>query len=226
MTPVHMASALPQATYENVLHSEEHRFLLVDDHPLYAEGFASAIQRLYPCASLTHASSGKEAQSLLRAEAFDLVFLDVHLPDMNGLSLLGEQLRQGVWQPVAMLTGRPDASIIEQAKHWGAVGVISKRNDLDRLHTICEKILKGGKYYERESVEGGAVVFQSAPNTLTLREFEVLRTLAEGSENSTICQMLGISNSTLKTHLRSLFQKLDVSNRTACVIKGLREGLI
>lgn len=202
-----------------------HRFLLVEDHPLFADGFSSALSKLYPHSYLRHEPDGTSAKKLMQKEDFDLVFLDVHLPDTNGLYLLGELFKQSIWQPIAILTARPDAVIVEHAKQWGALGVISKRSDLMHLQSVCEKILQGGKHYEKESFDG-AVSSALAMNTLTPREIEVLRVLAEGEENRNICQFLRISESTLKTHLKSLFQKLNVTNRTACVIKGLREGLI
>ncbi len=202
-----------------------HAFLLVEDHPLFIHGFRSAIERLFPHARLDIATTGPDAQALMLAEAYDLVFLDLHIPEISGFRLLETlQQRQAV-QPVVIITGQVDSIIVEKARRLGALGAISKRIDLKRLSSLCEKLLEGQTVFD-EGNEWTEIPITEEGKHFTGRELEVLRLLAEGLENAQIGARLNMSDSTLKTHLRSLFFKMNVNNRTACVMKALRAGWI
>jgi DNA-binding NarL/FixJ family response regulator len=198
-------------------------FLLIEDHPMYAEGFRSAIHRIFPRARLQVASSGSAARPLLAHQPFDLVFLDINLPDVNGLDLLVDLQNEGIWQPIAILTGAVDALAVETARRRGALGLISKRSDDTCLESICSRLLAGDTAFE---IGPSSLSPGEALEDITSRELEVLQKLATGLENSQICKELGISDSTLRTHLRALFQKMQVPNRTACVVKGIRLGWV
>jgi DNA-binding NarL/FixJ family response regulator len=199
-------------------------FLLVEDHPIFVDGFSSAIKSIFPTASLSVVTCGELARKELRQASFDLVFLDLNLPDMNGLDLLQEMQLAHIVQPIVILTGSIAPPTIEKARQGGAVGAFSKRINHTVLGHYCHQLLMGKTVFEAEPMQ------QSYADGLaygpTGREIDVLAQLAEGLDNARICQLLNISDSTLRTHLRSLFMKLQVTNRTACVVKATRFGWI
>ena len=204
--------------------SRLYNFLLVEDQTLYAEGFHRVLQRIFPGAQLRVGENGEQGLSLMASQQFDLVFLDVQLPDISGLQLLPMLLQRNIRQPVVILTGAVDPQTLEQAQRGGALGIFSRRLNDGTILRHCRRMLDGEALFEPSAPVNVAV--PEGIERLTGREQEVLFKLAEGLENAEICQVLGMSDSTLRTHLRSLFQKLQVRNRTACVVKAIRIGLI
>lgn len=200
-------------------------FLLVEDHPLYAEGFIQAISSLYGDANIEHVTTGRLALELLRHTEFDLVFLDVNLPDISGLQILSDLKYEHLFHPITLITGQVNSTLTLQAKQLGVLGVISKRQPMKKLHTIVDRMLSGISYFDKETA-GYSIAKVPEVEPLTQREMQVLNVLAEGLSNKAVCTQLAISDSTLKTHLRAIYQKLDVNNRTACVVKAIRTGLL
>ncbi|GAA3955607.1 response regulator [Allohahella marinimesophila] len=125
-----------------------HAFLLVEDHPLFIHGFRSAIERMFPHARLDIAGTGAAAQSLMLSQDYDLVFLDLHIPEISGFAVLEELRRRRVVQPVVIITGQVDSIIVDKARRLGALGAISKRIDLSRLAGLCVKLLDGQTIFE------------------------------------------------------------------------------
>ncbi|MES2819343.1 MAG: response regulator transcription factor [Pseudomonadota bacterium] len=199
--------------------------LLVEDHPLFREGLHRALCRLLPEAKVKIASTGLDARQHLLNQAFDLVFLDLHLPEISGFAILEELQTRGITQPIVIITGVADSMIVQRARTLGVLGVVSKRIDNRRLTDLCLRLMRGETLFELERhwLEALRVADGSG---LTRRELDVLLKLAEGLENGPICEQLGMSHSTLRTHLTSLFIKLQVGNRTACVVKAMRMGWI
>lgn len=202
------------------------RFLLVEDHPFYAEGFMAAIKRVYPAAQMTHLSCGADALRLADPSRFDLIFIDVRLPDMNGFDVLNDFLQRAPSARTVILSGYIDESINERARQCGATGVVSKRHDALTLQRICQRLMKGVQWFEETRQWSFAEQAAACTAALTLREMDVLKCLGEGLENREIGTRLNVSDATLRTHLKSIFQKMSVSNRTACVVKAIKTGLL
>jgi DNA-binding NarL/FixJ family response regulator len=202
----------------------EYSFLLVEDHPMFAEGFSGAIKKIFPAARLQIVSCGHAALSLFEKTTFDLVFLDLNLPDISGFDLLAKVQKKYLAQPVVILTGSVAPLVLDTAKRLGAMGAFSKRVDNNHLKKNCLMLLEGEPVFEADSLLLSMV--NGEAQKPTSRELDVLMHLAEGLDNADICIQLCISDSTIRTHLRNLFFKLDVSNRTACVMKAARLGWI
>lgn len=196
--------------------------LLIEDHPFFSDGFSNAVQQLFPSVKVQCVASAQEALPLLTRQQFDLVFLDVHLPDQSGFELLDEINRQHMLQPVVILTGVITYRIAEQARTKGAIGAISKSVTMTQLHRYCLALLRGDTVFQPDAMSGSCS--DEKMQTPTHRELEVLSKLDLGLENAAICTSLNVSDSTLRTHLRNLFSKLSVGNRTACLAQAKRLG--
>lgn len=203
---------------------ESLRFLLIEDHPIFIDGFSGAIHHLFPEVSLTVVTNGHDARRAMSDAHYDLVFLDIDLPDIYGVDLLQEFQQSAHIQPIVTLSGSMSPSIVEKSRMAGAIGAFSKRVDHDRLKDFCDRLLAGDTVFEAEPMRQSILEGQAFGPTE--RELQVLMELADGLDNAEICRHLNISDSTLRTHLRSLFMKLQVTNRTACVVKATRLGWI
>ncbi len=204
------------------------RILVVEDHPLFLEGLSLALQKL-PSGSYSHCvGSYQEAKAILELHFdFDLILLDLNLPDGQGLSLLRYLQLRKLFLPVAFLSASEEVTDVTAAMAAGAAGFISKANSSDGIVTAIEKIINGEQCLPEFYLTAPKMssLHQNALN-LTPRQLDVLLLLAEGLPNKRICQRLELTEHTVKTHLKTLFQLLEVHNRTECVQKAVRLGLL
>ncbi|GAA3961138.1 response regulator transcription factor [Allohahella marinimesophila] len=197
------------------------RFLLIEDQPFYADGFRAAIKRRIPGSHIVQVASGGEARSALKSCRFDLVFVDIQLRSGSVFALLDEFQRSQPQLSVVVLLERLDALLLERVRNSFARGALLKNCTEDEIDTICRRITDNAATLDLPRPAPMADV-----EMLTAREVDVLEKLVEGIDNSQICQACGISGSTLRTHLRRMFRKLEVTNRTACVVKAMRLGWV
>jgi DNA-binding NarL/FixJ family response regulator len=187
--------------------------LLVDDHRIFLDGLSLALAPLSPGLQIHTAQNAAEAESCLRQRDFDLILLDLRLPDLPGLELLQRWQQQGRMTPVAILSASDSSLDAQAALAAGALGFIPKSADGDALRQAVTRVLLG---------ETLPVPRDKGP--LTPRQQEILLLLADGLPNKAISRQLGLSEDTVKTHLKALFQELDVHTRTACVSAARQRG--
>lgn len=190
--------------------------LLVDDHRIYLDGLALALRELTTTTQIDTAQSAAQARTLQQQNDYDLILLDLNLPDESGLSVLRDWQQQAIASPVAMLSASDSGHDIQQALKAGALGFISKSADGNVLREQVARLLLG------ESLPAPATL--ASGEGPTPRQQEILLLLAEGQSNKLISRQLSISEDTIKTHLKTLFQLLNVHNRTACVNAARERG--
>lgn len=204
----------------------ETRLLLIDDHKIYLDGLSLTLQNLGESIIIDHASNAAEAEALITAHPFDLVLLDLQLPDCSGLSLLQKLQKLDSLVPIAIISGSTNASDLEAALQLGAAGFISKTADGDTLRDAVCRLLYGEQVVIGD--ESRSMVRENSARELgiTPRQLQILDLLAEGLPNKTICQRLCLSEDTVKTHLKAIFSSLGCHNRTECVSSARKLGLI
>jgi DNA-binding NarL/FixJ family response regulator len=194
--------------------------LLVDDHPLFREGFAAVLRRRRPEWLLRTASSGDEAMRLLASgEATDIAIIDIQLPDIDGFDAARSIAQQTPLVSRVMISGREDDAARRRSRDCGASGFISKACAPEQIIDALERVLAGGLAFE-------PVVDQSASQAITARQLEVLSLLAEGHSNKAIEKRMNIAPRTVRAHLTEVFRLLEADGRVQAILKARQLGLI
>ncbi|MBX3637527.1 MAG: response regulator transcription factor [Rubrivivax sp.] len=204
------------------------KLLLVDDHALFRDGLALLVGLEFPALELLQAGSLAQAQELLaRHPDTRLVLLDLGLPDAAGLAALSLLRQVSDLAPCVILSAEESPAVVLAALDAGAAGFIPKTTQSDTMLAALRTILAGGVYLPpcvtgelRPPAPGGEAV-----TGLSERQMDVLRLLLEGKSNKHIGRELGLSESTVKTHLSAIFRRLDVNSRTQAVVAASRLGL-
>lgn len=197
------------------------RILIVDDHPIFSDGLASLLQREGLAGHVDHASCVTRALECLAAQpGTDLILLDLRLPGVGGLGLIPQLDQAGLPIPVVVISSAEDESTLRAVRSAGVQGFMPKSAGRDQLVSMVNTIAGGERYFP------ASAVVQAPPNKLTPRQQDVLALLAEGLPNKRICQVLDLTEHTVKTHLKAVFQQLGVHNRTECVALARSLGLV
>ncbi|HEY0313577.1 MAG TPA: response regulator transcription factor [Allosphingosinicella sp.] len=193
--------------------------LVVDDHPLFRDGFAYMARVLRPGWSLRFAESASSALELLREMTPDLVIVDIGLPGDDGFTLLKTIAHAYPNLPQALISGRDDPAVRVRARSCGARGFISKTTVPELMAEQVDALLAGNRAFTAEDSNA------TLPE-LTTRQAEVLLLLTEGHGNKEIRHRLGIAERTVRAHLTDLFQLLGAHSRTQAIIRARELGLI
>ena len=195
------------------------RILIADDHPVYRQGLERAIGERPDLELVGSTADGRQALERIHELEPDVAVVDVRMPGLDGLKIVGAVQRDGLRTRVMLLTGYEDSGAAYKALAEGAAGYVSKASD----HTeLCDSIVAAGRgetVIAPQFAAGIATEIQlretSERPALTARESEVLRLLAEGRTAARIGEELHLSEATVKTHLHNLYEKLGVSDRAA-----------
>lgn len=207
------------------------KFLLVDDHTLIRGAMRDVLRDLKSDSTVLDAADGAQAMATLRSEPdVDLVLLDLHLPDRDGLEVLDEICRLYPAISVVMLSGDKDQATIRQALQRGALGFIPKSETREVLSGALALILAGGVYVPTAALASAPEAQTSvahAPSDhagLTERQHEVLALMMAGKNNKMICRALGLAEPTVKNHVSAILRALGVNSRTEAVLAVTRLG--
>ena len=197
------------------------RILCVDDHPLVREGVARKIGRQADMKVIGTASSGEEAVELFERDHPDVVLMDLQLPGMRGTDAIAAIRRLDPHARIIVLTMYGGDEDIFRAIHAGAASYLFKDMLSNDLVSIVRQVHGG----ERPIPD---VVAQRLASRVGLspREVDVLELIADGKRNKEIADVLGITQETVQTHIKRLFVKLNVNDRTAAVTVALSRGIV
>jgi len=210
----------------HIAHQEAIKLLVVEDHPVYLEGLSYILKKLDARLALTSVHSTKEAIQLLQdAPDFDLALVDLCLPDGGGLSVLRYLSEHKLFIPAVILSASEEPKDVYKAKLAGASGFISKASNSELIIQAIQKILNGDHYWP-DFYSESASENVAEPPSLTPRQLEVLQLVAEGLPNKRICQLLNVSEHTVKSYMKLLFSELNVHNRTECARVAIELGLL
>lgn len=213
------------------------KILVADDHVLIREGIRNTLQEISADVAITEAGNGKEVlEALQSSPAFDIVLLDLYMPETDGFELLGQLAESYPDTPVVILSASNKKSDMRRALDRGAFGFIPKTTPHDVMLNAIKLVMSGGVYVppdlmkadddEDEAEENATKIDDhELKETLTDRQFDVLVLLAKGKQNKEIARALGVSQHTVKIHVTAVFKALGVNNRTQAVIAAQKMGL-
>jgi two-component system, NarL family, response regulator len=210
------------------------RVLIVDDHPVVRKGIVAMLSGEPDIDIIGEASNGLEA--ITRAEQLkpDIILMDLRMPEMDGVEAMNRIRQQDANIKFIVLTTYDTDEYIFKGIEAGARAYLLKDAPIDDVFKAINMVYRGesliqpvvaGKLLDRFSEMTRQGQAQSV-DALSDREMDVLRLLAKGLANNDIADDLSITESTVKSHVHSIFQKLGVSGRTEAVTEAIKRGLI
>jgi len=198
--------------------------LVADDHVMVREGLAAMVGRQVDMMVVGEAANGRDAVNLWRKHRPDVVLLDLRMPVLDGVGAIDEIRRQDPLARIIVLTTFDTDNEISSAVKAGAKGYLLKDAQREELLECIRQVHAGGTCIPPSVVAKLAAGMSNEP--LTGRELEVLALLARGKSNKEIGKNLYIGETTVKSHLRSIFTKLNVLSRTEAITVASRRGLV
>ena len=199
--------------------------VVADDHPAMLASIAGILAR-NGFEVVGQAADGQQALAQIEATNPDLALVDVRMPRMSGIEVAREAAVVAPDTAIVVYTAYGDLAILSEALDAGVRGFVLKEAPLADLVRALERVVRGEAYID--PVLAGALVNGRADQvaSLTQREREVLRMLADGHSNEEIGKRLHISPETVRTHVRKAMAKLDADTRTQAVAIALRQSII
>jgi DNA-binding NarL/FixJ family response regulator len=200
------------------------RVLCVDDHALVREGIAALINRQVDMQVIAEAASGSDGIKLFRIHQPDVSLVDLRLPDVSGIEVIARILSEKPDARMLVISSSEGDVDIHRALSAGAMGYVLKGLPREALLEAIRTVHRGGKAIPAEVAAAVAVHLTDDP--LTPREIEVLTVVATGARNKEIGVTLGISEDTVKMHIKSIISKLGAEDRTGAVTTAIKRGVI
>lgn len=207
------------------------RILIVDDHEVVREGVKRIFREQPGATEFGEAGAAPEALRCVREQAWDLVVLDLSLGDRSGLELLKvlKQIRPNL--PVLILSMHPEEQYARRALKAGAAGYVTKDSSRAELSEAVNKVAAGGKYVtpalaKKLFVDRGRESDRPLHETLSNREFEVMRLLASGKTVTEIAEVLSLSDKTVSTYRTRLLEKTGLRTNAELVRYAIHNKLV
>lgn len=207
------------------------RVLVVDDHPVVRKGLTLILAQEPEIGEVGEADSAAELLRLLATGAWEVVVLDISLPDRSGLETLKDIKAMRPDLPVLILSMHPEDQYAPRVLKAGAAGFVSKESAAEELVNAVKKVVGGGRYVSPSLAEKLAELieddYQGPPHErLSDREFQVMRMLAEGKRLKDIADELCLSVKTVSTYRARVLEKMGVESNAELTYYAVKNGLM
>jgi len=209
---------------------EDTTILLIDDHPFVREGLKAIVDRLANHVVVGEAGNAAEGLELARQLKPDVVLLDISLPDRSGLSVIEDLKKMDNRVAVLILSMHSSAQCVVDAFQAGASGYLTKDSAATKLAEALATVLDGKRYYPEGAVREKIFELFLRPDlgaaSISKREQEVLRLIAEGHSSKVVGEKLFISPKTVETHRQNIMRKLELHSTVDIVRYAIRMKLV
>ena len=209
------------------------RIVIADDHPIVLDGLEQLFRLEKEFEIVARCTNGIEAMEAVLRERPDILILDLRMPQRSGLGVLRELKEKAPETRVVVLTAALDEDEVVEAIRLGVKGVVLKEMAPRLLIQCVRKVHEGGQWLEKDSIGKALEKMLSRPGsvpagagTLTPREVDVVRLVAEGLRNKEIAERLQISEGTVKIHLHSIYEKLQIGGRVELSVFARDRGIV
>ena len=205
------------------------RVLIADDHPIVRQGLKQVLADTRDIVVGGEAKNGTEVLQQVRAEKWDVVVLDLNMPEPSGLDLIKILAAEFPGLPILILSVYPEEQFAVRVLKAGAAGYLVKDSAPELLVTAIRKVYVGGKFISPTTAEAMAFELQNRKGKSTVdlsdREFQVLRMMASGKTATLIAVELGLSVKTISTYRARLLEKLNLKNNAELVRYAIERNL-
>jgi two-component system NarL family response regulator len=212
------AISVPMASQDKI------RVLVADDHPVVRQGVMANVKPQDDMTVVAEAGDGVEALALIKEHLPDVVLLDLRMPGMDGLDVLAEVNTSKLPSKVIIMTTFESEEDVHRSIKAGARGYLLKDSSQEEILDAIRRVNLGETYLPARIVQKVAEGMRKPE--LSPREIEVLQCVAAGKSNKEIGTQLFIAEGTVKTHVKSLLEKLAVVGRTAAIKEAVHRGLV
>jgi two-component system invasion response regulator UvrY len=207
------------------------RVLIADDHAILRRGLKEILQREMEGVTCGEAEDARQTLMEIQKQAWDLVILDISMPGRSGLDLLGDLKRTQPKLPVLVLSMHAEDQYGKRVLKAGAAGYMNKESAPEELISAMQKVLAGGRYVSPALAEQLAGTLDQdaerpAHETLSRREFEILRMIASGRTLSQIALELHLSATTVSTYRTRILGKMKMANTADLIRYALQTHLV
>jgi DNA-binding NarL/FixJ family response regulator len=209
------------------------RIVLVDDHPIVLQGLQHLFERQDDFEVVACCPDADTALGSVRAERPDVLVLDLRMPGKNGLDVLRTIADERSACKTVLLTAAITEDQVLEAVRLGASGLVLKESPPETLLSCVRRVYRGDQWIDRDTVTRAfrtvldrEAAQKEASKTLTPREIEIVRMVAQGLRNRAIAERLSISEGTVKVHLHNIYEKFGVDGRLELVLVAQQRSLI
>jgi two-component system, NarL family, invasion response regulator UvrY len=206
------------------------RVVIADDHPVVLKGLKDIILESFANATVDEASKGYELMQKIQDNDYDLVLLDISLPDIHGLEVLKEIKRKKPSLEVLIISMYPEEDYAVRAIRAGARGYVTKRTASDELVEAVRRILSGKRYISPGFAQKMLLDFESdaekpAHQELSTRELQVISRIGKGKSTKQIAEELNVSANTVRTYRTRILEKTGLKGTSELIHYALTHGL-
>ena len=207
------------------------RILIIDDHEIVRDGIKKILHEQARDNTFGEAGTAPEALKLVAEQDWDLVILDLSLAGRNGLEVLRELKQLRPRQPVLVLSMHSEEQYARRAFRAGAAGYITKDSPRAELVKAINKVAEGGRYVSHALAEELVIDLERGSSrppheTLSDREFEVMRLIASGKTVSEIAELLSLSDKTISTYRARVLEKMGMKTNAELTHYAIKSGLV
>jgi DNA-binding NarL/FixJ family response regulator len=206
--------------------------LLVDDHTLFRNGLKMLLDTLPGYVVTGEASNGKEFLNMIRQNHYDIVFLDIEMPEINGIEAAKRAVEINPDLKIITLSMYGDEEYYDQMIEAGAKGFLLKNTNLQEVKTAIDTVMGGSNYFSQELMQNLLKNYKlpkgqkGTESELSEREVEILLLISEGLSNQEIGDRLFISKRTVEKHRANILDKTNCKNTAGMIMYAIKNQLI